>query len=208
MALGISRGRDAAGFCNTEPPANVLPVHKVVTQMRNHLGNVKIHHVRGDQANWRREVRSFSEQLREAWERAVEDVVSPVIKRLAKKVQIDGLIRLTVLQEQDCHDMREAYGRCSQLLHSQPGELNQSLPTPDEIEAEIAALASWAVGIIARQEQVCQRRRKILPLGRSKSRPVWWARPGACGPHIASTFQGALAVRPILLGLLLSGFHA
>ena len=97
----VSRGRDAAGFCNTEPPANVLPVHKVVTQMRNHLGNVKIHHERGDQANWRREVRSFSEQLREAWERAVEDAVSPVIKRLAKKVQTDGLIRLTVLQEQD-----------------------------------------------------------------------------------------------------------
>ncbi len=150
----VSRGRDAAGFCNTEPPANVLPVHKVVTQMRNHLGNVKIHHERGDQANWRREVRSFSEQLREAWERAVEDAVSPVIKRLAKKVQTDGLIRLTILQEQDCHDMREAYGRCSQLLHSQPGELNQRLPTPDEIEAEIAVLESWAADIITRQEQV------------------------------------------------------
>ena len=34
------------------------------------------------------------------------------------------------------------------------------------------------------------------------------ARLGACGPHMASTFQGALAVRPILLGLLFAGFHA
>ena len=54
----------------------------------------------------------------------------------------------------------------------------------------------------------CQRRRKNLPVGRSKSRPVWCARLGACGPHIASTFQGALAARPILLGLLFAGFHA
>lgn len=43
----------------------------------------------------------------------------------------------------------------------------------------------------------CQRRRKNLPLGRSKSRPVWGARLGACGPQIAGTFQGALAARPI-----------
>ncbi len=46
--------------------------------------------------------------------------------------------------------------------------------------------------------QPCQRRSKIRPLWRSKSRPVWGERLGACGPHIASPVQGALAVRPIL----------
>jgi len=45
---------------------------------------------------------------------------------------------------------------------------------------------------------ICQRRSKIRPLWRSKSRPVWGERLGACGPHIASPVQGALAVRPIL----------
>jgi len=45
---------------------------------------------------------------------------------------------------------------------------------------------------------VCQRRSKNLPLWRSKSRPVLGARLGACGSHLASTFQGALAVRPIV----------
>lgn len=147
----VSRGADAAGFCNTEPPANVLPVDKVVKQMRKHLANVKIHHERGDQANWRREVGSFEKELREAWERAVEDAVSPVIKRMAKKVQTDGLILLTVFQEQDCFDMREAYGRCSQLLHSQPGELNPRLPTPTEVETEITVLETWVQSIKCRQ---------------------------------------------------------
>ncbi len=150
----VSRGMDAAGFCNTEPPANVLPVGKVVTQIRKHLNNVKIHHERGDQASWRREVRSFSDQLREAWERAVEDAVSPVTRRLAKKIQTDGLICLTVLQEQDCHEMREAYGRCSNLLHSEAGELNSALPTPDNVEDEIAALETWATNIKNRQDRI------------------------------------------------------
>lgn len=150
----VSRRRDVAGFCKTGPPANVLTVNKVVKQMRNHLGNVKRHHESGDQALWQHEVNSFSEQLREAWEQAVEYVVSPVIKRLSRKVQTAGLIRLTVLQEQDCHVMREAYGNCSQHLHSQPAELNQKLSTPDEIEAEIAALETWAADIISRQDKV------------------------------------------------------
>ncbi len=44
----------------------------------------------------------------------------------------------------------------------------------------------------------CQRRSKIRPLGRSKSRPVCGVRLGACGHQSASTFQGALAVRPIV----------
>lgn len=148
----ISRGAEAAGFCNSEPPANVLPVAKVVPQMRKHLANVRIHYDRGDQANWRREVGSFEKELREAWERAVEDVVSPVIKRLSQKVNTNGLTQLTVLTGTDCTGMREAYGRCSQLLHSQPGEVNPRLPSPADIEAEITALETWITDIRGRQE--------------------------------------------------------
>ena len=127
---------------------------RVVGQMRKHLANVKIHHERGDQANWRREVGSFEKDLREAWERAVEDAVSPVIKRLSQKVKTDGLVRLTILEKSDCDTMRGAYGRCSKLIHSQPGELNPKLPTPDYIEREIKALEDWAISIRDRQEQV------------------------------------------------------
>ena len=149
----ISRGADAAGFCNSEPPANVLPVEKVALQMRRHLANVRIHHDRGDKANWRREVGSFKKELRDAWERAVENVVSPVIRRLSHKVNTNGLIQLTVLTENDCRVMREAYTRCSQLLHSQPGELNPPLPSPMDIETEITTLETWITDIRARQEK-------------------------------------------------------
>jgi len=56
-----------------------------------------------------------------------------------------------------------------------------------------ALIAPWVIN-----GAMCQRRSKIRPLWRSKSRPVWGERLGACGPHIASPVQGALAVRPIL----------
>jgi energy-coupling factor transporter ATP-binding protein EcfA2 len=150
----ISRGPTASGFCNEDPPTDVMPLDKVIEAMRRHLGNVEIHHARGDQARWQNEVKSFQVSLRTSWERAVEEVVRPVIKRLARKVDTTGLLKLTVLTEDDCRVMRDAFRRCSALLHSQPGELRASLPSAEAIQSEIDALASWIEGIRLKQERV------------------------------------------------------
>lgn len=147
----ISRGQDAVGFCHQDPPANVMPLDKVIEAMGNHLANVSIHHARGDQAKWLREVTSFQDQLRTTWERAVEEAVCPVIRRLARKVDTAGLIKLTVLTLADCTAVRDAFGRCSLLLHSQPGELNPALPAPSTIDREIKVLAGWIGNIRQRQ---------------------------------------------------------
>lgn len=149
----ISRNEGQTGLCHATPPANVMPLDKVLDGMKTHLGNVKFHHERGDQDAWRREVVSFQDQLRIAWERAVEDVVGPVIRRLQRKVDTTGLIKLTVLTDADCKSMRDAFGRCSALMHSQPGELNPQLPTPSAIEAEIDALKHWIDDIRSRQDK-------------------------------------------------------
>lgn len=149
----ISRGAENAGYCHQDPPANVMPLDNVIDGMKAHLANVKIHHERGDQAKWLREVTSFQDQLRTSWERAVEEVVGPVIRRLSRKVDTTGLIKLTILTDADCSAMREAFGRCSALLHSQPGEINPRLPAPSAIEIEIDALAMWISDIRIRQEK-------------------------------------------------------
>lgn len=149
----ISRGGDNSGFCHQDPPASVMPLDKVLEGMKAHLTNVKIHHERGDQAKWLREVTSFQDQLRTTWERAVEEVVGPVIRRLSRKVDTTGLIKLTVLTNGDCTIMRDGFGRCSALLHSQPGEINPRLPPPTIIQAEIDELERWIADIRTRQEK-------------------------------------------------------
>lgn len=149
----ISRGAENAGYCHQDPPANVMPLDKVIDGMKAHLANVKFHHERGDQAKWLREVTSFQDQLRTTWERAVEEVIGPVIRRLSRKVDTTGLIKLTVLTDTDCTAMRDAFGRCSALLHSQPGEINPRLPAPSVITAEIEALEKWIADIRGRQEK-------------------------------------------------------
>jgi energy-coupling factor transporter ATP-binding protein EcfA2 len=149
----ISRGADNAGFCHHDPPANVMPLDNVIDGIRAHLANVKIHHERGDQAKWLREVTSFQDQLRSVWERAVEEVVGPVIRRLSRKVDTTGLIKLSIITDADCAAMREAFGRCSALLHSQPGEINPRLPAPSVIESELDALVTWIADIRTRQKK-------------------------------------------------------
>ena len=54
---------------------------------------------------------------RPLWERAVEDAVAPVVRRFQNKVNTKGLSKLTALTVEDCKIMREAYERCSELLH-------------------------------------------------------------------------------------------
>jgi energy-coupling factor transporter ATP-binding protein EcfA2 len=149
----ISRGGEYAGYCHQDPPANVMPLDRVIDGMKAHLANVKIHHHRGDQAKWLREVTSLQDQLRTAWERAVEEVIGPVIRRLSRKVDTAGLIKLTVLTDTDCTAMRKAFGRCSALLHSQPGEINPQLPAPSAITSEIDVLEKWIADIRTRQEK-------------------------------------------------------
>ena len=83
----------------------------------------------------------------------MEEVVGPVIRRLSRKVDTTGLIKLTILTDADCLTMREAFGRCSALLHSQPGEINPRLPSAAVIEREIAVLANWITDIRTRQER-------------------------------------------------------
>ena len=150
----INRGTEFAGFCDANPPPNAQPVEKVIESMSKHLENTKIQFEKGKQAEWYLTVRSFQEQLRTTWERAVEEALSPVMRRLSNKVDTKGIYKLTIFTPDDCNIMRAAYGRCSALLHSSADALNKPLPNPTVIGAEIKVLSDWVTDIQARQENV------------------------------------------------------
>lgn len=148
----VGRGKDAAGFCNEEPPIQARSVDQTISSIQKQLDNQKVQHEQGQQDLWSISIASFSDQLRKAWERVVEDAVTPVIKRLSNKVYTDGLIKLTVLIEDDVKQMRDGYGRCSKLKHSDAEVLNPPLPTPTKVQDEIDALKNWTTSVKARQD--------------------------------------------------------
>jgi AAA domain-containing protein len=150
----ISRGLDNTGFCSAEPPLRAKPLALVIDGMQHRLDNERIKHDRGIQAEWETTVRSLQEQLRTSWERAVEDTVGPVLRRLSNKVSTEGLVKLTSITVKDCEEVRDAFGRCSALLHSEARGLNTPLPTPDMVQAEITALRTWVETMALKQKAI------------------------------------------------------
>ncbi|PRH15798.1 AAA family ATPase [Burkholderia multivorans] len=152
MAISsVSRGADKAGFCRSEPPFKARKVSDITASLTNQLANERYHFEQGNDDEWRKTVKSIAGALRDTWEIAVEEVVGHVIRRLSNEVKTPGLVKLTAITIADCEAMRDAFGRCSELLHSAAPALNRPLPTPDALSAEIDALATWADNLRQRQ---------------------------------------------------------
>ena len=103
---------------------------------------------------WEREVDHFKKELRILWERAVEEVVAPTVRRFSNKIDTRSLMKLTAITEEDCKKMRLRYGECSKPLHSEAASLNSGLPSPDDIEKKIDSLRNWVGDIRSRQEKI------------------------------------------------------
>lgn len=147
----ISRGSDKAGFCRSDPPFKARRVANITTSLTNQLANERYHYDQGNQDKWRDTVKSIAASLRDTWEIAVEEVVSHVIRRLSNEVKTTGLVKLTAITVADCQSMRDGFQRCSELLHSAAAALNRPLPTPDNLQGEISALANWTSDLRQRQ---------------------------------------------------------
>lgn len=150
----ISRGIDKAGFCRSEPPFKARRVSDITESLINQLAGERYHFEQGNEDEWRRSVKSIATTLRDTWEIAVEEVVGHVIRRLSNEVKTSGLVRLTVIEVSDCVEMRDAFGRCSELLHSAAPALNRPLPRPEVLKDEIDSLTAWADAMQQRQNAV------------------------------------------------------
>lgn len=147
----ISRGADKAGFCRSEPPFKARRVSDITMSLNSQLASERYHFEQGNEDEWRRSVKSIAGTLRDTWEFAVEDVVGHVVRRLSNEVKKRGLVKLTAITVPDCEAMRDAFGRCSGLLHSSAPLLNRPLPSPETLKHEIDFLAAWSVDMQQRQ---------------------------------------------------------
>ena len=150
----VTRTDDFAGFVQQDPPARAQPIDKVIEGMKERLNNEQCFFENGDHEEWESTVDALQKRLRGTWERAVEEAVGPVVKRLSNKVETKGLSKVTALTMDDCKKMRRAYGRCSKLLHSSADSLNPPLPKPEAVQYEITVLRDWVDDIKRRQAKI------------------------------------------------------
>jgi hypothetical protein len=156
----ILKAGEKVGLCKPDAPLRAQGVEKALDSLENDLKNRKIQSENGDHMQWEATVNHYQKELRTLWERAVEESVAPVVKRLQNKVNTGGLSKVTAITLEDCDAMQKGYGRCSKLLHSDGDSLNRPLPKPEIITNEINAIRDWIKSIKARQKSVIKEKRK------------------------------------------------
>ena len=147
----VEKVGEKIGLCKSEAPLRVQSVGNALDSLERDLNNKKINYENGNTIEWRVTIDYFQKELRDLWERSVEQSLSPVMMRLQNKVKVGGLKQVSVIEEEDFKIAVEGYGRCSELLHSESANLNKPLPKPDKIKKEISIIREWITSIEIRQ---------------------------------------------------------
>jgi hypothetical protein len=151
----IQKRQKTPGHCRNEPPEKAQDAASRLKTMRSHLNNTRIQHEQDpDGTTWLITARGIIDSLRQTWEAAVEDAISPVLRTFASKVNTKGFAKLSAITLEDAETMRRHYGKCSVLLHKTSDAMNPTAPNPEDIETELNALQSWLMAVNERQKQV------------------------------------------------------
>ena len=95
------------------------------------------------------------QQLRSAWERAVEEVLlNDVIQRAQVQVHTKKLILLDDIEGSDIDAVTSAMTKCSKVTdaHDDPLAAPSMIPDIEELERDIEELASWRERIVQRRK--------------------------------------------------------
>ena len=150
----VNRRPDACGFCHADAPMKVQPPLEALDSLEAHLHGVRHSYDTGDMPKWNMDVRGLYGTLRDIWELAAEQAVTPVIRRFSNKVRTGGLRKLTVLTDADCKALSDGFGRCSEQSHSDSPVLGRAVPTPGQVKAEIETLRGWVRSVTDRQNKI------------------------------------------------------
>jgi len=144
-----------AGICAEELPWVALPVKKKIGYLKNHWQIADKILREGYQDAYEEKAKCLYGMLREAWERALEEVLlSGVVERYRPAVQTKQLAIIVDITAEDCKAVETAMTKCSIWLHGHDKAAAARAPVPQsaELKGDIEALENW-VGTIRKRRQ-------------------------------------------------------
>jgi hypothetical protein len=93
-------------------------------------------------------------RLRETWERAVEEVLlNSAVLRFRRGIEAQRLNKVTDVTAADIQTIEGAMDKCSTHFrgHDQAPAINQPVPAPAELQADIQQLEDWVTQIRKRR---------------------------------------------------------
>lgn len=145
---------NGAGVCAEELPWVAMPVKKKIGHLKNewHAANKLFRN--GHQAAYEKDAKYLYGLLREAWERALEEVLlGGVVERFRPSVQTQQVSTIADITAEDCRTLDAAMTKCSRWLpgHDQAAAARAPVPEPAELDADIKALENWVDAIRIRR---------------------------------------------------------
>jgi energy-coupling factor transporter ATP-binding protein EcfA2 len=139
----LSKG---AGVCAAELPWVAMPVKKKIGYLKNEWQAADKVFRDGHQSAYEKEAKHLYGLLREAWERALEEVLlAGVVERFRPGVQTQHIGTIADITAEDCGALDAAMTKCSRWLpgHDQAPAAHAPVPDPAELKDDIKALEDW-----------------------------------------------------------------
>lgn len=148
----LSKG---AGVCADELPWVALPVKRKIGYLKDGWQAADKLSRDGHQDAYEKEAKYLYGLLREAWERALEEVLlGSVVERYRPGVQTQQIAQIADISTEDCKAVETAMTKCSTWLpgHDQAAAARVPVPGSAELNAEIEALEKWVAAIRKRRK--------------------------------------------------------
>jgi len=146
-----------AGICTEELPWVALPVKRKIGYLKDAWQAADKVFRDGHQAVYEMEAKYLYGLLREAWERAIEEVLlAGIVERFRPDVQTKRIVKIADIADTDCQVVEAAMTKCSRWLpgHDEAAAAHAPVPEPQELKADIEGLEKWVGAIRARREKV------------------------------------------------------
>jgi energy-coupling factor transporter ATP-binding protein EcfA2 len=145
-----SRG---AGVCAEELPWVAMPVKKKIGYIRKEWQAADKLERTGEQDRYEKEAKYLYGMLREAWERAIEEILlNNVVERFQVGVQTQRL-KAVDIDAQDYAAIESGMAKCSKWLpgHDKAAADRAPMPPAAELKADIEVLETWIAAVRKRR---------------------------------------------------------
>jgi len=152
----VRRQGSGAGVCASELPWVAMEVKGKIGYLKNQQVEAEKLSKEGDQDAYEYKAKYLYGLLREAWERAVEEVLlNGLVERYRPSVQTQRLAKLSDITDADCQTVDIAMTKCSTWLpgHDQAAAARAPVPTATELKTDIEALETWVKSVRKRREK-------------------------------------------------------
>ena len=141
----VTKAQTHVGRVSEGGPWDARMVGQRLDELNRRLADVRSTYAGGDPAACQEAARSWYQDLRVVWERALEEVVlGPVLVRGRLELRPTNLKVFVRFTEADDQEFQAAFTRCGDRgSHDRSSELNRPLPPVAELEADLDALRGW-----------------------------------------------------------------